>query len=63
MPMRPSSVRITGSWKATPNARMSDIKSDRYSPTLGSSAISGVPAPADCCMPSENRTIIGITTK
>ena len=38
--MRPSSVRITGSWKAMPKAKISDIISDRYSPTFGSSAIS-----------------------
>ena len=40
MPMRASSVRITGSWKATPKAKISDIMSERYSPTLGNSAIS-----------------------
>ena len=45
MPMRPSSVRITGSWNAMPKAKISDIISDRYSPTLGSSAISAWPSP------------------
>jgi len=39
MPIRPSSVRITGSWNAMPKAKISDIISDRYSPTLGNSAI------------------------
>ena len=39
MPIRPSSVRITGSWNAMPKAKISDIISDRYSPTLGNSWI------------------------
>ena len=63
MPTRPSSVRITGSWNATPKAKHSDIISDRYSPTLGSSAISACPSPGVCCMPSEKRTSSGITMK
>ena len=63
MPIRPSSVRITGNWNATPNAKISDIISDRYSPTFGSSWICAVSAPPACCMPSENRTSIGSTTK
>ena len=46
-----------------PKAKISAIISDRYSPTLGSSAISALPSPADCCMPSEKRTSIGMTTK
>ena len=63
MPMRPNSVRITGSWNATPNAKISDIISERYSPTFGNSWISAVSAPPACCMPSENRISIGSTTK
>jgi len=35
MPIRPNKVRITGSWNATPKAKISDIISDRYSPTFG----------------------------
>ena len=50
MPMRPSSVRITGSWNATPNASTSVIISDRYSPTLGSSSIAASPSLPGCCM-------------
>ena len=61
--MRPSSVRITGSWNATPNASISDIISDRYSPTLGSSAIAASVSPPGCCMPSEKRISIGSTMK
>jgi len=45
MPIRPSSVRITGSWNATPKAKINDIISDRYSPTLGNSWICAVSAP------------------
>src|SRR5262249_55386638 len=60
---RPSSVRITGSWNAMPNAKVRPIMSERYSPTLGSSAISALPSPGSCCMPSEKRTSIGMTRK
>ena len=35
MPIRPNKVRMTGSWNATPKAKISDIISDRYSPTFG----------------------------
>src|SRR3954454_19138448 len=63
MPMRPSSVRITGNWKATPKAKISDIISERYSPTFGNNWICAVSALPICCMPSENRTSIGSTTK
>ena len=45
MPIRPSSVRITGSWNAMPKAKISDIISDRYSPTFGNSWICAVSAP------------------
>ena len=61
--MRPSSVRITGSWNATPKASTSVIISDRYSPTLGSSAIEASFAVPGCCMCSEKRTSIGSTRK
>ena len=63
MPMRPSSVRITGSWNAMPKAKIRPIISERYSPTFGNSAISAEPEPGVCCMPSENFTSIGITRK
>ncbi len=63
IPIRPSSVRITGNWNAMPKAKISDIVSDRNSPTFGSNWICAVSAPPDCCMPSENRTSIGSTTK
>ena len=62
-PMRPSSVRITGNWNATPKASTSVIISERYSPTLGNSAIDASFALPGCCMPSENRLSIGSTTK
>ena len=63
MPIRPSSVRMTGSWNAMPNAKISDIISDRYSPTFGNSWICAVSSPPICCMPSEKRTSIGSTMK
>ena len=63
MPIRPRRVRITGSWNAMPNAKISDIISDRYSPTFGNSWICAVSAPPACCIPSENRTSIGNTIK
>ncbi len=63
MPIRPSSVRMTGSWNAMPKAKISDIISDRYSPTFGNSSIFAVSSPPSCCMPSENFASIGNTTK
>ena len=46
-----------------PKAKISDIISDRYSPTFGSNWICAVASLPVCCMPSENRTSIGSTTK
>ena len=48
---------------ATPKASTSHIIRSRYSPTLGSSSILACPTPPSCCMPSEKRTISGITMK
>ena len=58
-----SSVRITGSWKTRPKAKISVMISPRYSFTLGSSSIDARPGPPCCSIERKNFIASGITPK